>query len=65
MSTLIKEKGETMYSVLVFLMMFGNVGNANGIPTDNVKTRHIYTYFEERVVVPKDNVIFLNKKRKK
>lgn len=54
-----------MYSVLVFLMMFGNVGNANGIPTDNVKTRHIYTYFEERVVVPKDNVIFLNKKRKK
>ena len=54
-----------MYSVLVFLMMYGNVGNANGIPTDNVKTRHIYTYFEERVVVPKDNVIFLSKKRKK
>ena len=54
-----------MYSVLVFLMMFGNVGNANGIPTDNVKTRHIYTYFDERVVVPKENVIFLSKKRKK
>ena len=54
-----------MYSVLVFLMMFGNVGNANGIPTNNVKTRHIYTYFEERVVVPKENVIFLSKKRKK
>ena len=54
-----------MYSVLVFLMMFGNVGNANGIPTDNKKTRHIFTYFEERVVVPKDNVIFLSKKRKK
>lgn len=65
MSTLIKKKGETMYSVLVFLMMFGNVGNANGIPTNNVKTRHIYTYFEERVVVPKENVIFLSKKRKK
>ena len=65
MSTLIKEKGETMYSVLVFLMMFGNVGNANGIPTDNVKTRHIYTYFEERVVVPKENIIFLSKTRKK
>lgn len=54
-----------MYSVLVFLMMYGNVGNANGIPTDNVKTRHIYTYFDERVVVPKENVIFLSKKRKK
>ncbi len=54
-----------MYSVLVFLMMYGNVGNANGIPTDNVKTRHIYTYFEERVVVPKEDVIFLSKKRKK
>ena len=65
MSTLIKEKGETMYSVLVFLMMYGNVGNANGIPTDNVKTRHIYTYFEERVVVPKENVIYLTKKKKK
>lgn len=65
MSTLIKKKGETIYSVIAFLMMFGNVGNANGIPTDNVKTRHIYTYFEERVVVPKENVIFLSKKRKK
>lgn len=54
-----------MYSVLVFLMMFGNVGNANGIPTDKEKTRHIYTYFEERVDVPKENVIFLSKKKKK
>ena len=54
-----------MYSVLVFLMMYGNVGNANGIPTDNVKTRHIYTYFDERVVVPKENVIYLTKKKKK
>lgn len=54
-----------MYSIIAFLLMFGNVGNANGIPTDNVKTRHIFTYFEERVVVPKDNVIFLSKKRKK
>lgn len=65
MSTLIKKKGETMYSVLVFLMMLGNFGNANGIPTNKKKTRHIYTYFEERVVVPKENVIFLGKKRKK
>ncbi len=54
-----------MYSVIAFLMMFNQFGNANGIPTDNVKTRHIFTYFEERVVVPKENVIFLNKKKKK
>lgn len=54
-----------MYSVIAFLLMFGGVGNANGIPTDNVKIRHIYTYFEERVVIPKDNGIFLSKKRKK
>lgn len=54
-----------MYSVIAFLLMFGNVGNANGIPTDNVKTRHIFTYFEERVDVPKENVIFLSKKKKK
>ena len=54
-----------MYSVIVFLMMFGMVGNANGIPTNEVKTRHIFTYFEERVVVPKENVIYLTKKKKK
>jgi hypothetical protein len=54
-----------MYSVIVFLMMFGMVGNANGIPTDKVKTRQIFTYFEERVVVPKENVIYLTKKKKK
>lgn len=52
-----------MYSVLVFLMMFGNVGNANGIPTKGVKTKHIFTYFEEKVVVPKENVIYLKKRR--
>lgn len=54
-----------MYSVIVFLMMFGIVGNANGIPTDKVKTRHIFTYFDDRVTVPKENVIYLTKKKKK
>lgn len=54
-----------MYSVIAFLMMFNQFGNANGIPINEEKVRHIYTYFEERVVVPKENVIYLTKKRKK
>lgn len=52
-----------MYSVIAFLLMFGGVGNANGIPTKGVKTKHIFTYFEEKVVVPKENVIYLKKRR--
>ena len=54
-----------MYSVIAFLMMFNQFGNANGIPTNGEKTKHIFTYFEERVDIPKENVIFLNKKKKK
>jgi hypothetical protein len=52
-----------MYSVIAFLLMFGGVGNANGIPTNEGKVRHIFTYFEEKVVVPKESVIYLKKRR--
>jgi hypothetical protein len=54
-----------MYSVIIFLTMLGVVGNANGIPTEKVKTKHIYTYFDERVIVPKESVIYLSKKKKR